>query len=444
MLRNGHEPTLLEDFNATTMARPAPLHLRKLVLPVRRAVALHPCLDAAPAVMRKRPARCTDSTTDTRLLVGVQTAPLNRARRDAIRSGWMQSAPEGVLVCFVVGLSGIAKSVRRTLDAEAASNSGDLMLLKGVQDGRTKAVSIAKAHAFWARAASMMPRDLVSSSAAHVAKVDDDSYVNLPALYDQLEQLRCVPRLYYGHFSYAGYRPSIFSKCGFSWRAPRPSNNDPLGCSRHGAWPAFPFALGQLEVLSADLAWHIGSSPAVAVFARAADARLAADEDPALGYWLSRLLCVADGCNVTYVHLGQSTHNLDCFRDHGLYRRPTNSSLVVHHLKDPRAMRYVSELMRRRGIVEATPCLEAWNDGRASPGNAWSRLRWCADCGEGLGSVDDAAAERMLARRVGCGRLANVRTVCNDTLGKATTRTRRIATRIALRRAIQIQTAIDS
>ena len=149
------ESTLLTDFNATTMARPAPLHLRKLVLPVRRAVSLHPCLNAAPAVTRKRPARCTDSTADAQLLIGVQTGPLNHERRETIRSGWMQTAPEGVLVCFVVGRSGMTETVRKSLEAEAASN-GDLMLLD-VQDGRTKAVSIAKAHAFWARAASMVP-----------------------------------------------------------------------------------------------------------------------------------------------------------------------------------------------------------------------------------------------------------------------------------------------
>ena len=424
--------TLLTDFNATTMARLTPMHLRKLVLPVRRAVSLHPCLNAAPAVARKRPARCTDSTVDARLLIGVQTGPLNHKRREAIRSGWMQTAPAGGLVCFVVGRSGITETVRRSLEAEAASN-GDLMLLEGVQDGRTKAVSIAKAHAFWARAASMISRELGSGS-AHVAKVDDDSYVNLPALLEQLDQLRCVPRLYYGHFSYAGYIPSKFSKCGFSWRAPRPSLPDPLGCSRRGAWPAFPFVLGQLEVLSAELARYIGSSPAVLAFARAADARLAADEDPALGYWLSRLQPVSLQ-PVSYVHVGMSTHNLDCFRDHGLYRRPTNGSLVVHHLKNPRAMRYVSELMRSRGSVEALPCLDAWNDGRPSTNNAWSRQRWCADCGEGLVSVDDTAAERVLARRVGCGRLANVRALCNDTLGKATpTRTRHIATRISVKR----------
>lgn len=40
-----------------------------------------------------------------------------------------------------------------------------------------------------------------------VAKVDDDSYVNLKELVHDMRRLHCVESLYYGQMSFTGYNP---------------------------------------------------------------------------------------------------------------------------------------------------------------------------------------------------------------------------------------------
>ena len=40
-------------------------------------------------------------------------------------------------------------------------------------------------------------------------------------------------------------------------------------------------------------------------------------------------------------------HNMACISQHGLYRRPSNESIVVHFLKTPGAMQYVRAVLAR-------------------------------------------------------------------------------------------------
>jgi len=77
--------------------------------------------------------------------------------------------------------------------------------------------------------------------------VDDDSFLNLPRLEAALGRLRCVPHLYYGGGGFAGYHPTRYVMCGFSWLGPRAYHR--YGCRGDGAHPPVPFALGGLQAL---------------------------------------------------------------------------------------------------------------------------------------------------------------------------------------------------
>ena len=182
-----------------------------------------------------------------RLLVGVMTGPLNRERRDAIRRTWMKQPTVGMsaVVCFVIGRHQVSDETLARLDAEASLHH-DLLFLP-ISDGCVKQVSIGKLHSFWVEAARLL-RGVDGTEAPLVAKVDDDSFVNLPLLEASVHPLRCVRRLYYGAVGFTGYLPVGFKNCGFAWSGG--GSYAKYGCERVGAHPPFPFVLGQLQVLS--------------------------------------------------------------------------------------------------------------------------------------------------------------------------------------------------
>ena len=47
----------------------------------------------------------------------------------------------------------------------------------------------------------------------HIAKVDDDTFLNLPLLQRDLNSFHCAKHLYYGVFAFAGCSPQRFRKC---------------------------------------------------------------------------------------------------------------------------------------------------------------------------------------------------------------------------------------
>ena len=51
----------------------------------------------------------------------------------------------------------------------------------------------------------------------HIAKVDDDTFLNLPVLQRDLDSLHCRKHLYYGIFAFAGYNSVTYTKCGFDY-----------------------------------------------------------------------------------------------------------------------------------------------------------------------------------------------------------------------------------
>ena len=128
-----------------------------------------------------------------------------------------------------------------------------------------------------------------------VAKTDDDAFVHVPNLQAALEALDCHPRVSFGSHAFCGYNPTHFAKCGFDWG----SNQAWLryGCGGNGFYPAVAFALGQLQVLSADVVHRLVASADAAHFVARAEATINLPkrwathrgEDVAFGFLLAQL-----------------------------------------------------------------------------------------------------------------------------------------------------------
>ena len=70
-----------------------------------------------------------------------------------------------------------------------------------------------QAAAWWQAAVHL----LGPGSSTLVGRADDDSFVVLPRLHAQLQQLSCVRHLCYGPMAYVGYNPATYAKCGWGW-----------------------------------------------------------------------------------------------------------------------------------------------------------------------------------------------------------------------------------
>lgn len=156
-----------------------------------------------------------------------------------------------VLVCFVVGRVGVPAAELAAVEAEAARHR-DVLWLPTTGDGCYLTAS--KVHDFWRAAARWLTKPaggggVAPTRLAHVAKVDEDSFVSLSLLVAELRRLACVPHLYYGSGAWAGYHPTKYTMCGFSWRGERAYRR--YGCALAGALPPFPFVMGGVQVLSA-------------------------------------------------------------------------------------------------------------------------------------------------------------------------------------------------
>jgi len=282
------------------------------------------------------------------LFLGIMTSPsLDPARRDAVRNTWLPlQQPAAARACFVIGRRSVSSRSLPALDTEADTH-GDIFFLAHTFDGCTRMVTIAKAFAWWQAA----ERAVRGTAVRFVAKVDDDSFVNLPILALKLRPLAACSHVYSGVMPMAGYRPLAYLKCGFSWRNHGAWKK--YNCAAAGAHPPFPFALGQLEILSSSVVSKLASSAEATEFAVRAGPS-AVDEDAALGFVLNKLH-ETRVVNLTYASMRiASASNFACHGGNGLYRPPQNSSVVVHYLKKPSWMHYVWSVVNgSRGYSEA-------------------------------------------------------------------------------------------
>jgi len=325
------------------------------------------------------------------MLIGVQTGPNNRGRRDGVRASWKRWEKDlpGVLVCFLAGRRfgdtgdgiGLAKERLAELDAEAAQH-GDFLWLPNATDAGVPTI---KGYHWWMRAGTLLPAegDASGRGIRIAAKVDDDSFLHVGNLAADMRRLHCVSHLHYGSMAYTGYDPSIWKMCGWSWQ-PHGRNFRKERCARRGAYAPFPFMNGVLELLTAPLVRHVATSPEVRAFVlraeRAVEARKAAgwgmslkrgqrgprvwrqNEDVALGFWLSRAERKGK-FNVTWVRINDRAMNMGCISTKGMYQRPRNDSISIHFLKRPGGLEYLWNTLHDKQPHSAQRCVRwVWHD----------------------------------------------------------------------------------
>ena len=226
-------------------------------------------------------------------------------------------------------------------------------------------LTASKVHDWWRHAASLR--------VAHIAKVDEDSFVHVPNLEEEVRRLHCVRLLNYGAGAFAGYHPTRYNMCGFSWRGAGSYNK--YGCAKGGAHPAFPFMMGGLQLLSLPLAAHLGGSRAVGEFVARSDAevdygRLAAsagkltiNDDVMVGFWMADAQRRGLLPNVSYVFINERAKNVECDVADcakrsacSLYGVPSNRSVLVHNLKGALMQPYTWAVVRGDAAHDAVAC----------------------------------------------------------------------------------------
>jgi hypothetical protein len=112
-----------------------------------------PATSCSDLLLHRKP---NPALTALRLLVGIHSSPTGFVRREAIRATWKRypSVAHGATVlCFVIGRPPNA-SLGEAL-AHEARDHGDMLLLDVAEHGK---LSIAKALAYWRRAATIVDR----------------------------------------------------------------------------------------------------------------------------------------------------------------------------------------------------------------------------------------------------------------------------------------------
>ena len=388
------------DGDAIAMSR-----TRHSMYPIKRKTSpqSQACTAAPPTIeraAREHRATCADlragrtsALKGVRPVIGITSSPelYGQHRRDGIRSTWLRYPAIGssAVACFVVGRQGLKPRQLKRLEQENAQHD-DIIWLKDVLDGKGPFVTISKLHSWFRlvtqklgllprRAARTATRDHgntidpveVALEVKHIAKVDDDTFLQLPELHADLDSLHCHAHLYYGAFAFAGYNPITFLKCGFEYSGSG-ARYRKYGCAKvsaeggGAAHPPFPFTSGALMLASTPLIVRIASEPAVSAFVTRSTSSHHTDEDVAMGFWFSRFHLGGIQPPLAYMNVNQRLMNLGCYprKMFRLYSAPRNRSVGVHFLKSAGAQKYVWGVLHDGLRHNASRCREMTGDGR--------------------------------------------------------------------------------
>ena len=319
------------------------------------------------------------------------SSPSHVAQRIAVRSTWGRSHPSLILPCFLVG-----KVVKRTPKApwdkrramEAAepdggpkgeispnpsaaalaqehARFGDVLLLEGSAEIHAGGTSGLKTLTWWWHVRDHFP------NVAWVGKCDDDTLVNVPRLLARLpnaDQLARRPRALFGTIKWGCYsdqrlkwEPSWKTwPCGRTQFAKSQAPGEPANLSKTYEGP-YELALGWFFAMPRPMGVLLANCRYAKWFhERAVSAThepfLRKEDDPLNGFWLYKCLREAGQPPVQPLRSMSEgeAHNMACISPHGLYRRPSNSSIAVHFLKTVSAMRYVAAVLRWEKMGDAS------------------------------------------------------------------------------------------
>ena len=129
-------------------------------------------------------------------------------------------------------------------------------------------------------------------------------------------------------------------------------------------------------MLSAALVAYVAASADIAAFVAQSDAAIdyrqlrqqggVVHDDVMLGYWLEAAGRQRGAVNVTFAFVNARTPNADCVAGsgNGMYKPPTNSSVLLHNIKNPKWLRYVWRVVGEREPYRNRECLLANNERR--------------------------------------------------------------------------------
>lgn len=315
---------------------------------------------------------------------------LGEQRREASRRTWSQQHT-GLLACFLLTLR--SRTSTPSLSIEAARER-DLVFFDVPESATLTEVQARRAgyrkrrhgHCVFKNYAWFRHVQKFWQHVPWVAKVDDDTFLNVPLLLGTLRALRCHEHVFLGPMMWTSWLNEVRAlgirslPCGFStggllgalnflrdrtlmsilFGSARSVTNRP--CDALGATPPFPFALGGGYIFSAPLlAWLANASDIrewveAAQAARTGESQVVFFSDTTTGYWLSFA-----PMPILYVDVAAFSHDHCCHREgpayeahaadtikrrgggasrvqwrcnpHMNHRPPTSSSLIVHGLK---------------------------------------------------------------------------------------------------------------
>ena len=200
------------------------------------------------------------------LVVAVISSPINTDRRRAVRQTWLNL--EGhlrteVVHFFVVGTKGLHSEVVEDLNAEDAENR-DMLLLPNVEDSFDQLTT---------KVLATFVQLHMSIDFNYLLKVDDDSFVVIGRVVDELMQNNYPSDLYWGYFNSAPVIRSVKSEDSIYARY---IETEYVLCDHY-----IPYALGGGYVLSASLVSFISDN--------AERLKLYRAEDASVGTWLAPL-----------------------------------------------------------------------------------------------------------------------------------------------------------
>ncbi|EDO30842.1 predicted protein [Nematostella vectensis] len=140
----------------------------------------------------KKDSGITESTRiETFLFVLVLTAPKSLQRRKVIRETWIeQSKIKTFVTRFVIGGKTLSSEERKSLDSEN-KRYGDLLILENLEDGYKRLSLKVLETIKWIDS---------NVDCSYVLKVDDDSFVRLDLLVNELKTVYNQDNLYWGFF----------------------------------------------------------------------------------------------------------------------------------------------------------------------------------------------------------------------------------------------------
>ena len=200
------------------------------------------------------------------LAVAVVSSPINADRRRAVRQTWLNL--EGhlrteVVHFFVVGTEGLHSEVLEDLKVEDTENR-DMMLLPNIEDSFDQLTT---------KVLATFVQLHTSIDFKYLLKVDDDSFVVIDRVYNELMQNNYPSDLYWGYFNSASVIRSVKSEDSIYARY---IETKYVLCDHY-----IPYALGGGYVLSANLVSFISDN--------AERLKLYRAEDASVGTWLAPL-----------------------------------------------------------------------------------------------------------------------------------------------------------